>query len=98
MLMKSQTDRLYYLLKDGQPHRTDEVCQIVYGNSHLGLARISARIWDIKKKYNLNITGWRDKINPTLYWYQIEKIKLEQPKIKITPEQMADFNYQLSMR
>lgn len=69
----SQVERLYNFLKDGQPHRTDDILIEVYGGDHLGLARVGARIWDIKKKYpNIErIDGWKDKINPSLYWYKI---------------------------
>lgn len=67
----SQTDRLFNLLKDGKPIRTDEIMEKIYGGSHLGLARVGARIWDLKKKYNVNIKGWKDE-NPCLYWYQLE--------------------------
>jgi len=84
----SQTERLFKLLKDGYPHRTDQICAIVYGSSHLGLARIGARIWDIKQKYNVEISGKRDSDNPALYWYQ-----LITPKISLnTKADLEDYN------
>lgn len=67
----SQTEILYNLLKDGQPHRTDEIQDKVYGGSHLGLARVGARIYDVKRKYGIEINGWHDEDNPRLYWYQM---------------------------
>lgn len=80
----SQTDLLYNLLKDGQPHRTDEIMTIVYGGDHLGLARVGARIYDVKKKYNVEIPdAWPDKEKPTLYWYQIVN-KLEPLETRMT--------------
>lgn len=68
----AQTKRLYELLLDGKPHRTDEICREVYGDEHLGVARIGARIWDIKKKYCMAIKSWRDEVKKTLWWYQID--------------------------
>lgn len=68
----SQAHRLWNLLSDGQPHRTDEILQEVYGNDHAGLARVGARIYDIQKKHpEVDITGWHDKDNGKLYWYQM---------------------------
>jgi hypothetical protein len=40
----TQAERLYDLLKDGHPHRTDEILLKVYGSSHNGITRIGARI------------------------------------------------------
>jgi hypothetical protein len=75
----SQTDLLYNLLKDEKPHSTVEIMEKVYGGSHLGLARAGARVWDIKKrpdKYGqLIIEGWKDKENPSIYWYQIRTVR-----------------------
>ncbi len=45
----TQTERLRALLDDGQPHDTVEIMQRVYGGDHLGLARVGARIFDIRK-------------------------------------------------
>lgn len=70
-MKQSQTDKLYQLLKDGQPHRTDEIQAVVYGSEHLGLARAGARVFDVKRKYNVEIKGWHDTDNPALYWYHI---------------------------
>jgi hypothetical protein len=67
----TQTDRLYNLLSDGKPHRTDEIQVVVYGGDHRGLARVGARIYDIKYKHRVTINGWHDPDNKTLYWYQI---------------------------
>lgn len=80
----SQTQKLYNLLSDGKPHRTDSIMKIVYGDDHLGLARVGARIWDIKNKYNVEIESWKDKETPSLWWYQmkIEPItSLKTPKV-----------------
>jgi hypothetical protein len=67
--MESQTDKLYKLLADGKPYRTDQIVSMVYGNG-LSLARVGARIFDVKRKYRIMIKGWKDKDNPALYWYQ----------------------------
>lgn len=66
----SQSDKLYRLLQKG-PARTDTIQQEVYGGDHRGLARVAARIYDIKKKYGVTIKGFTDPHNPQLYWYKI---------------------------
>lgn len=75
----SQTDRLEQLLLDGEPHRTDEILKAVYGSEHLGIARIGARIADLKKRGYV-INGWRDNEIKTLYWYEIAKAPKEEFK------------------
>jgi len=45
--------------------------QKVYGGEHCGLARVGARIWDIKADGH-EIIGWTDKDNKTIYWYQMK--------------------------
>lgn len=87
----SQTNLLYNLLQDGQPHSTIEIMERVYGGSHLGLARAGARINDLVNlgyvfldKYGHEIIGsgvkrgWKDEHNPTIYWY---RMKIKQPLI-----------------
>jgi len=73
----SQTELLYNLLKDGQEHSTVEIMEKVYGGSHLGLARVSARIYDIKKKYGVFISGRTDTTNSNIYWYKIVKKRID---------------------
>lgn len=76
----SQTSLLLDLLLDLRPHRTDEIVEKVYGPK-LSLARVGARIWDIKRKLpsSQTIRGWHDKENPALYWYQIVESAPETP-------------------
>lgn len=78
---KSQTDKLYDLLSDYKPHRTDQICNLVYGAGHLGLARVGARVFDVRKKYGVQIKGWHDSEYPTLYWYQMERPENEFSKL-----------------
>ena len=66
----SQVKRLKELLDDGKPHRTDEIMEKVYGSDHLGLARVGARVRDLKDKGCI-IQGWRDEEKQSLYWYQL---------------------------
>jgi hypothetical protein len=80
MKNQSQANKLYELLKDGHAHRTDEIMRVVYGGDHLGIARIGARIHDLKKRGH-EVKGWKDKERPALYWYQlIRKDEPEKPK------------------
>jgi len=67
----SQVERLLNLLRDFKPHRTDEIKQRVYGSRYLGSVRISARIYDIKKKGYGIAEAVQDENTPTLYWYQL---------------------------
>lgn len=84
----SQANRLYFLLADGKPHRTDEIMEKVYGGSHLGIARIGARIADLKARGH-DIRGWKDSEVKSLYYYQIIP---RQVVSRVTTPQMALFN------
>ncbi len=70
-MKKSQTQKLLELLSDYRPHSTFEILKIVYGGEHYGVARISARVLDLKKK-GYNVKGFDDKIVKSKYWYQLE--------------------------
>jgi hypothetical protein len=81
----TQTESLYELLKDGLPHRTDEILRVVYGSEHNGLARIGARVDDLKKgkwrgQVRCEIVGYKDPDNQALYFYKlIPPRKIELP-------------------
>ena len=66
----SQRERLLDLLKDGEPHSTIEILNEVYGVEHYGVARISARIIELRREGYL-IDGWKDKEKKTVYWYRL---------------------------
>lgn len=72
----SQADILERALADGTPKRSDVLVTLVYGSAHLGLARLAARVHDLRKR-GLTINGWRDKRVPSLYWYQLVVERLE---------------------
>jgi hypothetical protein len=82
----SQTERLYELLKDGAAHRTDEIVDKIYGHE-LSLARVGARVWDVKKRYGVKIDGHHDLENPKLYWYCMRKVQVPvmPPAFKTAP-------------
>lgn len=69
----SQVSDMYALLSDYKPHSTKEILKEVYGNSHLGIARIGARIYDIKDKYRVQIKSWQDPLKHSIWWYQMQK-------------------------
>jgi hypothetical protein len=78
----SLTEKIYNILKDGLPHRSDHITRTLFGTddtARTGLFRLGARIWDVKQKYGVEINGWHDKENPKLYWYQIVYEKLDDP-------------------
>ena len=67
----SQTQKLLELLKDGKKHSTPEIQVYVYGANHLGVARISARVDDLRKLgYNIP-NAEPDPINPAISWYRM---------------------------
>ena len=70
----SQVEKLYSFLQDGRPHRVDDILREVYG-SHEGfsIARLGARIFDLKRKHNVEIKSFPDPVNKKLWWYQIVK-------------------------
>jgi hypothetical protein len=71
--MSSQRERLKRVLEDGAPHRSDELLRVVYGSDHLGLARLAARVYDLKKTLpvGVGVKSWRDSDHPTLTWYRM---------------------------
>jgi len=82
----TQHERLFNLLSDNQPHRTDEIVNVVYHSANIcfhcgrgdtrSLARVGARIWDLKNgkwrgKTYCFIHGWKDEKNHALHWYRM---------------------------
>lgn len=72
----TQAQRLLELLSDGRAHRTDEIMRVVYGSDHLGIARISARVWDLNDRFKKQgrperIVSEKDPEHPTLYFYRL---------------------------
>lgn len=68
---RSQVDRLWALLKDMKPHRTDEIVRLVYGPGH-PLSRVGARIYDLRRRLpaDMDVKSWPDQADRTLWWYQ----------------------------
>jgi len=66
----SQAEKLRRLLSDGEPHSTLDIMEKVYGGSHLGIARVGARIHDLKDRGH-TIVGWKDEKNKAIYHYQM---------------------------
>ena len=85
--MASQTEKLYNLLGDGEPHSTPQILREVYGSDHLAIARISARVYDLSRgkwsgKKKLKIESWRDPKHETIWYYRL---------VREEPEQVALF-------
>ena len=79
----SQSKRLLALLSDQQWHSTVEIMERVYGGSHLGIARIGARVFDLRAKGH-QIEGKKHPENPAIYLYRLvpeepETIPLDLP-------------------
>ena len=75
----SQKQKLLNLLSDYEWHSTIEICDVVYGSIHLGLARVGARIFDLRASHI--IEGKHDSKHQTIYWYRLIP--------KLGPKQMA---------
>jgi hypothetical protein len=48
MKKKSQVQKLHELLMDNKWHNTVEILESVYGIEHSGIARVGARVYDLK--------------------------------------------------
>lgn len=72
----TQGERLLALLQDGRPHSTPEILEVVYGGSHLGIARISARVYDLNRKlpFGQRIESTRDPVKKTVWIYQLRTV------------------------
>ncbi len=66
----SQADKLLELLSDEEAHSTVEIMRVVYGGDHLGLARVGARVYDLKEKGYV-IESRPGKINKTIWYYKL---------------------------
>ena len=75
----SQKQKLLVLLSDHEWHSTIDVLENVYGNDHLALARVGARVFDLKSDGHV-IEGKKDAERPTIYWYRLVRSP-EKPKL-----------------
>ncbi|MEK7578395.1 MAG: hypothetical protein AAB456_01585 [Patescibacteria group bacterium] len=87
MEKQSQAARLFQLLSDYREHSTIEILEKIYGGEHLGLARIGARVYDIKKKYKAIITSRRDTLRPTICWYRMKPLSSNSMAVNIINEE-----------
>lgn len=67
----SQSEDIYNLLKDGKRHSSFEIIENVYRMNRPASARYSARIFDVKNRFNVEIEKEADKNNPKMFWYWI---------------------------
>lgn len=72
----AQADRLISLLNDRREHSTLEILDYVYGVKFRGIARISARIHELKKK-GYQIEGKKDIFDSSIYWYRLVGVNSE---------------------
>lgn len=81
--MVSQSEKLFGILSDGLPHRVDELVTKVYEfDQGPSIARLGARVWDLKKKYGFEIKSWPDPNNRKLWFYQILAKNLQSEGLK----------------
>lgn len=63
MAGRTQKERLLGLLKDKEWHSTVEIMEKVYGDDRLGLARVGARVYDLKKDgYHIESERLKDSV------------------------------------
>ena len=76
----TQKERLKLVLDDGRPHRTDELLELVYGSAKLGIARLGARVYEVRQSLPRTqaVKAWKDKQNHALTWYQL--VSVEEPR------------------
>jgi hypothetical protein len=73
-LAMSYRQQIYEILKDGKPHRSDEITRALFGSDktdRTGLFNLHGRVSELRKQgYNIP-PAWRDRENPKLSWYQM---------------------------
>lgn len=72
----SQLNVLWSILQDKKPHSNFELVGKAYNQTGPSVARIGARIFDLKKKYGVQIDGWHDPKDQRKYWYQLKRVKI----------------------
>lgn len=90
---KSLKNRIFEILSDGYPHRSDHITAELFGSSdtiEVGLFRLGARIYDLKKDGH-KISGWLDENNRKLYWYRLEHASFEK-KLSVSPAPAVQIN------
>ena len=63
----SQLERLHELMSDGRPHSTYEIVEKVYDMDTTTIARVGARIYDMKRRFNAIVDSWQDKENRKMW-------------------------------
>lgn len=75
LFKESQTEKLFKLLNDHIPHRTDEIVKEVYGPG-CTLARVAARVGDVKRDHpEMRVESWKAPEDQTLHYYQMFKVE-----------------------
>lgn len=80
----SQTERLINVLRDGKKHTVPELIKRVYKLNTPASARLSARIFDLRRKgYEINSDAVKGRAN--IWWYQLTNMtKFKNEKSKKT--------------
>ena len=82
--LKSQKNRIYEILSDGQAHRSDEITYLLFGTAdtaRTGLFRLGGRIYDLRAQGH-KIERWQDEKNRSLTWYRLVKDREIEPIIE----------------
>lgn len=81
----SQAEKLRQVLSDGAAHSTVELLDRVYGVGHSGIARLGARIKDLRDR-GMEIESWKDNENKTVWYYQLKNAP--PPKVRMVPKEV----------
>jgi hypothetical protein len=79
MERSSQVERLWDVMRDERPHSTYEIVSRVYDIvDKPTIARLSARIFDMKKRFSCSVRSWPDQEDPKMWWYQAKVLRFEE--------------------
>ena len=88
----SQTEKLETLLKDGNWHRVDNIIRDVYEMDKVCVARISARILDLKKK-GYEIESRPSVFDKKLWEYRIKAVRVNEFGDSVLPSCCVPLNF-----
>ena len=84
----SQSSEILEILLDEKAHRVDEIIEKVYKMEKPSVARVGARIFELKEKHGFEIKSWPDPKNRKLWYYQLSPApRVDSRQDTLTPSQ-----------
>ncbi len=87
----SNVEAIFAILSDRRAHSSFEIVREVYKQNAPTIARLAARIYDIKKRFGVEVLSWKDHTNPKMTWYMIPKDVVDVAPARSEPVQSALF-------